>query len=315
MTLRLGVGLPQVFGSRPVRPDEIVAVAKLSEQMGFDSVWVQEDLLGRSGTLDPLVVLSYVAAHTDQVSLGVAVLLAPVLDPVQLAKTTASLDQLSGGRLILGLGLGDNGQEYPAHGLDPDGRSLRFEQVVDTLTSLWTGDPVQLAGSPFDIAQVQMFPRPVQRPTPPLWFGGYADAALARAARWGTGYVGGGAQTVAEFKDAVGRLREHLGKRPDFTVAKRVYLACTEHHAQARLRLEKWLTDYYGSEEKARSVALVGSKDELVEGLAELVACGAQELILNFVFEEELAVEAAAHEILPALRQTVASMYVGASGS
>lgn len=111
--LRVGVALPQTFGSARVDARLVTTAAVEIEALGFDGIWVQEDVLTRSGTLDALISLAYAAALTTRVDLGTAVLIAPLYDPVHLAKQIATLDQLSGGRLIVGVGLGGDSSQYP----------------------------------------------------------------------------------------------------------------------------------------------------------------------------------------------------------
>ncbi|GAA1697589.1 luciferase [Mycolicibacterium murale] len=292
MTLRVGVALPQVVGDEQVDPGYLRRTAELADSLGFDSVWVQEEVLGSTGTLDALTTLTYVASFTQRVDLGVAVLLGGVLDPVALAKATATLDQLSGGRLILGIGLGANREDYPAHGVPVNARAARFEWVLRSLLSLWTDDA----------SGAVVRPLPRQHPHPPLWFGGSSQPALERAARFGTGFIGGGASTIDDFVTAAASLRLMTAGQGPFRLAKRVYLACTDHVADAESRLLRWVAEYYGDHELARRVSVAGDTTRCIEQLSRIIDAGATDIILNFVFDEHSALRGAMQDFVPVLK-------------
>jgi alkanesulfonate monooxygenase SsuD/methylene tetrahydromethanopterin reductase-like flavin-dependent oxidoreductase (luciferase family) len=286
MTVRVGVAVPQVFPGSRVNSALVGEVAVLADQLGFDSLWVQEDVLGKTGTLDALTTLAFVASQTAKVDLGAEVLLAPSWEPAQLAKAITTLDQLSNRRVLVGLDTND----AAALGLAIPHRGRGLDEVVEVLAALWAGKEPPVTSTPFDHEGTTIT----------------AEPALARAGRHGDGYNSGSGSNREGFREAVERLHAQLVAINDgrpLSITKRVYLACTEHHADARRRLQRCLTDHYGDEDVARTVSVIGDVDYLIEHLSGLVEDGADELILNFVFEENLAVEAAAHDILPALRR------------
>ena len=123
-------------------------------------------------------------AVTKRLRLGIAVLLIAQRNPIDLAKALSSLDVLSNGRLIVGAGLGAGTQNYPAYGLSPEGRVTRFRENLEIMKRLWTEDNVTLDGRFSHLESIPMEPKPVQRPHPPIWIGGHAEAALRRRRSW-----------------------------------------------------------------------------------------------------------------------------------
>src|SRR6185437_11333393 len=123
-------------------PSAIARFARRAEELGFDSLWVQESIIGRQRQLDSIELLTFAAACTSRIRLGAAVLLLPLRSPVPLAKTLVSLDQLSAGRLTLAMGLGRAGPTDAAFGIDPGSRLGRFNEALRILKALWTEDSV-----------------------------------------------------------------------------------------------------------------------------------------------------------------------------
>jgi probable F420-dependent oxidoreductase len=217
-------------------PEALAAVARRAESLGYASLWVFQRLLrplaprneyyGTPGgpwpeafgqVLDPLTTLAYVAAHTARIRLGVSVLITPFYSPVVLAKSLATLDVLSGGRLDVGLGLGWSEDEYEATGAAWRGRGARGEEFVRALKAAWTAPEAGFAGAHFRFPPSQVGPPPAQRPHPPLLLGGYHPAVFRRVAAHADGYTGGNVP-FAEMATVVARVRtaaEAAGRDPD----------------------------------------------------------------------------------------------------
>lgn len=282
----IGIAAPQIVpGATPRCVSEF---ARAAEAASFATLWVQEDLLSARGTLEPLAMLAYAAAHTDRMRLGVGVVLGPLRSPPVLAKQIVTIDHLSEGRLDLGVALGAETDRYAAFGVQVADRVGRYEESLAVMRALWGGRPCTFDGKHFGLQGDVMLPRPIQQPHPPLWFGGHSRAALARAARLGDAFLGAGASTTAAFAGQVRSLRDELaaGGRDlsSFTIGKRVFLAVAPSNAsaaEARSRLESWLRWFYGDSELARSVGVAGSVDECVSRLEEVVSAGAHHLLLN----------------------------------
>jgi len=175
--LRFGIAIPQMLPTGRADPGFIANFLRRVESLGYDSVWVQEQILGVMPTLDPIPLLSYASAFSGQLKLGTAVLLTPLTSPIHLAKSLATLDQLCNGRLIVGVGIGGYTDIYPAFGISTDGRARRFEEGIQLLKMLWTEEKVTFQGRFWQMEGISINPKPLQRPHPPIWFGGPRQAS------------------------------------------------------------------------------------------------------------------------------------------
>ena len=304
-TVDLSVSIPQTFPERPVDPGFIRKYVARAEALGFHSAWVVEQILGAIPSLEPIELLTYAAAVTTRIRVGSAVLLTALRSPVHTAKSLATLDHLSGGRLIVGVGLGANPKIYPAYGLAAERRAARFTEGIQLMKRLWTEPRVTFEGEFFKLQNASMEPKPVQKPHPPLWFGGHHPNALKRTVELGDGFMGAGSLSTAKFGEEVTLLRRLLqeAKRDPaaFPVAKRVYIAVDPDKARAGKRLTEWFGAFYGRPQMAEEVSVWGPPAECVEGLKQVVAAGAGLLMLNPVFDEMEQLEVFASEIGPKL--------------
>lgn len=303
--LQFGIAAPQIHRESPVKLEEIESYIQRAEALGFHSLWVQEQsgLKSSAFALEAVSMLSYAAALTRRIKLGAAVLLINLRNPIQLAKSLASLDQLSLGRLICGVGLGAVTRLYQAYGITAEARVGRFNEALTLIQKLWTEDNFTFEGKFWQVKNATLRPKPFQAPHPPIWFGGHAPAALKRAVRRGSGFIGAGSASTGDFKPQVQMIRSALAeanKDPaQFTIGKRVYLAVDADRERAARRLREWFGVYYGSAELADKVALWGSRDECIEQLGEIIAAGAEFLVLNPVFDLREHLEVLAGEIIP----------------
>ncbi len=183
-------------------PRRVVRLAQAAEAAGWEGIFVWDHLAFAWGVPsgDPWVILAAVAQATTRLMIGTAITPLPRRRPHVLANTIATLDQLSGGRVILGAGLGGVPQEFTAFGEpdDPRGRAQRLDESLDLLNRLWAGEPVRHRGAHYTVENVILAPLPVQRPRVPIWIGGESRPALRRAARW-DGWVVGGDNERAEM--------------------------------------------------------------------------------------------------------------------
>jgi probable F420-dependent oxidoreductase len=194
--MRIGLGAP-VSGAWAT-PETLAGFAARAEELGYDSLWTFQRLLvgvdDRLGTvyqsvLDPLLALTFAAAHTSRIRLGVALVNLPFISPTYLAKQAATLDVLSHGRLDLGLGTGWSPTEFAATGADSARRGARAEEYVRVLRTLWTDDPARFDGEFYTVPPARMAPRPVQPGGPPILLGGVVRPALERAGRLAAGWM------------------------------------------------------------------------------------------------------------------------------
>ncbi|MBI2204895.1 MAG: TIGR03619 family F420-dependent LLM class oxidoreductase [Candidatus Rokubacteria bacterium] len=300
----LAVAVPQTF------PDGRVDIARVrqfvtrAEALRFDSLWTVEQILGGVPSLDPVDTLTYAAALTSRIRLGAAVLLTALRSPVHLAKQLATIDHLSGGRLVVGVGVG-NPRAYEIMGIPTARRGARFAESVRLMRALWTEPRVSFAGEFWRVTDARMEPKPVQQPHPPIWFGGHHPNALRRAVELGDGFVGAGSIATATFAEQTTVLRRLLadaGRDPAaFPVGKRVYVAIDRDRDRAGRRLGEWFAAFYGRAELAAEVAVWGDVQECVDRLAAVAAAGARFLLLNPVFDDLEHLERFAADLAPKL--------------
>ncbi len=227
----IGWGLP-VSGAWAT-PANVARFAARAEELGYASLWTFQRLLVPDNervlpvyrsVLDPLIALSFAAAHTTRARLGVAIINAPFVSPTVLAKQAATLDVLSAGRLDLGLGTGWSPAEFAATGASMARRGRRVEEYAAVLRTLWTADVAAYDGEFYTVPAARMEPKPVQRPGPPLLFGGSVPAALRRAGRLGDGWISRSAQDLSAIAADVAEVRRgavEAGKDPS-----RVRIVC-----------------------------------------------------------------------------------------
>lgn len=173
-------------------PEAIIASAAKAEELGFDAVFVNDHIIvdgsARSApwtnTYDPLVALSFIAANTSRVRLGISVLIVPYRNPIAIAKMLATIDRMSGGRLIVGVGAGWNEAEFNALGVPFHERGARTNEYLRVWQACWAAGKVSFAGRFVTFADMHVSPKPLQQPHPPIWVGGLSDAALRRAAKF-----------------------------------------------------------------------------------------------------------------------------------
>jgi probable F420-dependent oxidoreductase len=284
-----GIAIPQTF-TGSVGIELIRKFVSRAETLSFDSLWVQEQILSDSAILEPVALLTYVAALTSKPRLGSSVLLTVIRNPVQLAKSLATLDQLSHGRLTVGVGIGGAHVPERVFGIPSERRARRFVEGLQVMKALWVQPRATFAGEFWQFDNVAMEPKPLQQPHPPLWFGAREAIGLRRAARHGQGWMGAGSSSSADFVQQIGLLRGFLEQEKrepaEFAVSKRVYIAVDDDRKRAERRLQEWFGVRYKRAEMATRVSLWGSRQECIDKLNELVRAGARHLMLNPVFDE-----------------------------
>ena len=298
--LRISVGLPQLLPD--TTPEVIRRYAVRAEDLGFAGLWSLDSVPGsatsRVALLDGLHVLTTAAAVTGTISLGIAVIVLPARNAAQLARELATVDQLSGGRLIVGVGVGRTEPTAAGLGLPAGRRARRLEEGVEVLHRLWTGGEAAYDGDFYSFTGVRLGPKPLQRPGPPLWFGAGSPPALRRAARLGDGWVGAGSSAAADFPEQLRIVADALheaGRDPSaFRIGKRVYVAVEDTERRARDRLTPILDGMYDAPGLTERVAVCGPPEESAEQLHGLVSAGARELLLHPMYDHLAQLEALA---------------------
>jgi probable F420-dependent oxidoreductase len=222
--LRFGVTIPNNWGIAD--PRQVLAMGPLAESLGYDSIWVMDHLLN-SGYIrerlddkpyyHPLATLSYLAATTSRVSLGTSVLVLPYHNPVELAKYAASLDQMSGGRVILGVGVGAMTEEFESLGVPFRQRGVLTNEGMAIMRELWISPDPHYKSERWNLTGFKFAPKPAQKPAIPLWVGGSSPGALRRAATMGDGWHPSG-MTPEEFaagREEVRKQAAAAGRNPN----------------------------------------------------------------------------------------------------
>jgi alkanesulfonate monooxygenase SsuD/methylene tetrahydromethanopterin reductase-like flavin-dependent oxidoreductase (luciferase family) len=307
--MRFSISIPQ-FDTGRFDADGIRAYLTRAEELGFEGGWTQEQTIGAAPLIAPLELLAYAAACTSRLRLGVAVLVASQHDPLQLASAITAVDRLSHGRLDVGVAPGGGSRNFAAFGVRKETFVASFTEGLALMKLAWSdAERITFHGRFRDVDDLAIQPKPVQRPHPPIWFGGHAPAALARAVRHGDAFLGAGSSTTATFSGEVQILRRELDKQgrdaSGFTIGKRVYLTIDDDREQAHRRVLTGLNRIYGQRTGIDAVPVWGNPRDVAHGLREVIDAGAQIILLNpvgvDVAEDHQQMERLAAEVIPQL--------------
>lgn len=295
----LGMSLPH-RSPDPIDVPVIQHVAQRAEALGFRDLWVTDNTLDHAACFDALTLLTYAAAITTRIRVGVSVLVLPVRNPIHVAHRVATLDYLSGGRAVLGVGLGRE-HEYIDFRVPMARRVRRFREALELMKALWTEPTVTYKGEIFQLEDGVMGPKPVQKPHPPLWFGGGHPDALKRAAILADGWMGAGGSSNEAFANSIPLLQEALqaaGRDPaTFPISKRVFMSVHERPEVARAEVHRWFSVVYRNPGLTATGGVYGTPEQVREQLEALVALGADHLLLNPVTRYAEQVEALAEVV------------------
>jgi probable F420-dependent oxidoreductase len=276
--MRFAISLPHIVPDGTFDPAALRAYLGRAEALGFHSAWTQEAVLSAAPTLAPLELLTFAAACTEHLRLGCAVFVSPLHSPVHLAKSLSTLDQLSRGRLEVGVATGGRASMFSAFGVDPHSLVARFTEGLQLMHACWTAPRITFAGRFWQLADAAMEPKPFQKPHPPIWIGGHHPAAVRRAVRLGSGFFGAGAATTAQFAEQVRVVRAALAlagrDAAAFQIAKRVYIVVDDDAGRARARVEAALERLYGVPGLS-AVAVHGPPEACIRGLRAVAEAGA----------------------------------------
>jgi len=303
--MRFAISIPQYARESRFEAGAFRAFLHRVEELGlFESAWVQEQVIGASGSLAPLETLTYAAACTERVRLGCAVFVLPLHNPLHLAKAISSLDCVSHGRVEVGLVTGGKSRPFAAFGVDGDRPVARFNEALALMKACWTEPEIDFDGQWWKLQGATMEPKPVQKPHPPVWFGGSAPAGMRRAVRHADGFMGAGSQTPAQFAEQVKVVREELsaqGRDPGtFRIGKRVYVYVDDDAARGHQRLEDALTRHYGRGGWSEHI-LAGPAQKCAAGIRAVADAGAELILLNSLVDDAQQLERLAAEVVPAL--------------
>jgi probable F420-dependent oxidoreductase len=287
--MRLGFALPQI-GSF-AGPEAVSKIAQRAEALGYDSLWVLDRLLWPVNpqapyplgdgslpepykrALDPVATLTFAAALTRKIALGTSVLNLPWYNPVLLARTLTSLDVLSGGRLLVGLGLGWSPDEYVASGAIWNQRGKHMDELVQALKAIWTTDPVEFQGAYYTIPKSLISLKPVQKPHPPIYMAAFTPPAMQRTAKESSGWfpVGIPLAAIPQMIDGIRQMAREAGRKPE--------------EIELIVRAQVELSDKPAGEGRGD---FAGTLDQIAGDIATTRSMGASELVFDVQFSPEM---------------------------
>jgi alkanesulfonate monooxygenase SsuD/methylene tetrahydromethanopterin reductase-like flavin-dependent oxidoreductase (luciferase family) len=301
---RIGYLLPTREAIMQGRPETgpLLALAERAEGFGYDAVWVGDSLLARPRH-DPLTLLAAVAARTRKVSVGTAVFLPALRNPVVLAHQLATLDRVSEGRLVLGAGIATDGvnvrAEFAAAGVPFEGRVGRMMEGLRLARALWSGNPVDWEGR-WPVTGGVLGPTPHRPGGPPIWLAGSVRPAFERAAKHFDGWFANEpdlARWAAQWREVQQIVRE-VGRDPErFAAANYVTLALDEDAGRAEQRIDAFLENYYGQPAallRKRQACFGGPPSAAAAWLKGYADAGATDLIVRFTGDHERHLDAVA---------------------
>lgn len=225
--MKIGIALP-IFGKYAGR-DQILEASLAAEALGYDSVWVSDHVVVPDSHnvfgdvfFDPLISLGFIASATSRIELGTSVIVLPYRNPLVLAKSVSSLDALSGGRVVLGVGSGWLKGEFDALGVDFARRGRMTDEYIEIMKELWTSDSPSYEGEYYSFSGIRFEPKPVRKPYPPVWVGGESRRSIERAVTHGDGWhpVGlGPGELAAKAREVRSILPDE--KRESFVISLR----------------------------------------------------------------------------------------------
>jgi len=304
--MRFAIAIPQFYGNGEFDPVAFRAYCERVEELGFDSAWTQESTLGVSPQLGPIEAMTYAAACTERLRLGCVVFVSTLHSPVHLAKSIATLDQLSGGRLEVGVGTGGKHRPFGAFGMTGDRYVARFTEGLAVMKALWTQPRVTLDGEFWQLTDAAMEPKPLQKPYPPLWFGANGEAALRRAVRLGDGFFGAGSTPTGRFAGQVqvvrAALAEYGREAGEFPIAKRLYIAVDDNAGRARSRINDAMERTYGRRVPDIEAACVaGTPADCAAEVSRAADAGAGLILFTTMFDQAEQAERLATEVIARL--------------
>jgi alkanesulfonate monooxygenase len=285
------------------------------EALGYESVWAWDHiLLGVDPSFpihETLTILTAVAARTSKIKIGTGVLVMPVRNPVILAKELATIDHISEGRLIVGTAVGWYKREFDSLGTDFTKRGKIMEQSLEIIDRLWSEEKVDGSYPPYNLRGAVLYPKPVQKPRPPILIGGYVDAVLRRAATKGDGWLTY-YYTADSFERAWSKIRgyaEEANRDPDTLISTNQLPICIGPRGKIEEPMKHWLQtewDYASWSESTMDSAIMGTVEECVEQLQKHVATGVDRIIFVPYRYEREQVQAVARDIIPRLKKKAA---------
>jgi probable F420-dependent oxidoreductase len=280
--IKIGIGFGQWKYGLP-DPELVCSSAELAEDLGLDSVWLSDHIVTRNPTLDITCLFAMIAARTKKLRMGPSVLTLPARHPVQVAKTYATLDYLSNGRMIMAVGSGSDTRDLAASGISPRERGKRLDEGIDILRRLWTESNVSYEGQFYQFEDVTIEPKPAKGSLD-IWIGGKSDAILRRVVRLGDGWFPA-LTTPYEFRADMDKLQaygESYGRPVDSREAGVLLLThVCEDREKGWETVAPFLRGLPMPPEDLAARCVVGPPEECVEKIQDFVNAGCVKFVLR----------------------------------
>jgi len=284
--MKFGIGLfstqthPENPGSHAELYRQTLKQVRLAEEVNFDSAWISEHHFLEDGYCpSPLVMASAMASVTKRIKIGTGALILPLHNPVRVAEDAAVVDNISNGRLILGVALGYRKDEFDGLGIPMKQRPSRMEEGIDVIIKSWTEDKFSYGGKRYNLHNLSVTPKPVQKPHIPLYIGAFEEPAIRRAGRLGYPLIIGPGRTMQMVRETIGFYNDaarKAGKNPDnveHVLLRETYIA--ENGKKAKEEADKYIISMYkyyfslGVRMFVRGKQLMGLDDPMFEYLPE----------------------------------------------
>jgi probable F420-dependent oxidoreductase len=298
------IGLAWVNPAPLTKPENVVNFAKKCEAMGCQSMWTIDRIA--YDNLEPLTVLAAAAGATQKIRLGTSVLLGNLRHASHVAKILSTLDFISNGRVTLGLGFGSRESDYKAVEIPFEHRGSRAVEQVQLMKRLWSEDSVTFKGKFYNVENLSVGPKPIQKPHPPIWTGGSAEVALKRAGTWADGFICGSSaipdfpstwEKIAGYARAAGRDPNRIRK------AGLTFMAIHDDQSKAVRAVEDYVMRYYGRlRADVANTSLVGSPAAIAERMGAFLSRGLDTLIIGVADPDPRQLDLFGEKVLPKIK-------------
>jgi probable F420-dependent oxidoreductase len=303
---------PLRFGAqlRSHPPAEQWDIVRTVEALGFDSVWTGDHMSFHHPLYESLTLLASYASITTRIRLGTGVYLLALRSAAVAAKVTSTLDVLSGGRLIFGVGVGgENPKEFELCGVPHEERGPRVTEAIEVVRTLWRDTPASFKGRFSSFEGVSVDPKPVQKPGPPIWIGGRSDAALARAGRQGDGWISYviHPERYAQSLEKIRAAAQAAGRSLDgFATAHLTFITVGRDYESARATWVRLLSKRYAQDfgPLVEKYGIVGTPDQCAEQLERYRAAGCTYFVMDTICDpadQKAHLQAIAGDVIPRL--------------
>ena len=298
------IGLAWVNPAPLTKPENVVNFAKKCEAMGCQSMWTIDRIA--YDNLEPLTVLAAAAGVTQKIRLGTSVLLGNLHHASHVAKIVSTLDFVSNGRVTLGLGFGSRESDYKAVEIPFEHRGSRAVEQVQLMKRLWSEDSVTFKGKFYNVENLSVGPKPIQKPHPPIWTGGSAEVSLKRAGTWADGFICGSSaipdfpstwEKIAGYARAAGRDPNRIRK------AGLTFMAIDDDQSKAVRAVEDYVMRYYGRlRADVANTSLVGSPAAVTERIGAFLSKGLDTLIIGVADPDPRQLDLFGEKVLPKIK-------------